>query len=243
MNNTLKTFILMAALTGLFMVGGQVLGGRQGMLLALVIALAMNFFAYWNSDKMALAMNRAREVSEAEAPELHQIVAGLARAFMRRGLKVRPFKPQNMSNNAGVTADGGEIGRAQVLQARACGITPSIHMNPVLLKPESETGAQVIVQGRRMANVRAREYGALKSRLQSCADRPMQRKLFSIGHRGAPLMFPEHTVESNRAAARMGAGILECDVTFTKDKALVCRHAQDDLHTTTNILKSPRCET
>ena len=81
--------------------------------------------------------------------------------------------------------------------------------------------------------------GALKSRLQSCADRPMQRKLFSIGHRGAPLMFPEHTVESNRAAARMGAGILECDVTFTKDKALVCRHAQDDLHTTTNILKSP----
>ncbi|HHL34499.1 MAG TPA: protease HtpX, partial [Desulfobulbaceae bacterium] len=63
MNNTLKTFILMAALTGLFMVGGQVLGGRQGMILALVIALVMNFFAYWNSDKMALAMNRAREVS------------------------------------------------------------------------------------------------------------------------------------------------------------------------------------
>lgn len=81
--------------------------------------------------------------------------------------------------------------------------------------------------------------GALKSRLQSCADRPMQRKLLSIGHRGAPLMFPEHTVESNRAAARMGAGILECDVTFTKDKELVCRHAQNDLHTTTNILKSP----
>ena len=79
MNNTLKTFILMAALTGLFMVGGQILGGRQGMVLALGIALVMNFFAYWNSDKMALAMNRAREVSEAEAPELHQIVARLAR--------------------------------------------------------------------------------------------------------------------------------------------------------------------
>ncbi len=81
--------------------------------------------------------------------------------------------------------------------------------------------------------------GPLKSRLQSCADRPMERKLFSIGHRGAPLMFPEHTVESNTAAARMGAGILECDVTFTKDKELVCRHAQNDLHTTTNILASP----
>ncbi len=79
----------------------------------------------------------------------------------------------------------------------------------------------------------------LKSRLQSCSDRPMQRKLFSIGHRGAPMMFPEHTVESNVAAARMGAGILECDVTFTKDKELVCRHAQNDLHTTTNILKTP----
>ncbi|MBO6521850.1 MAG: glycerophosphodiester phosphodiesterase [Rhodospirillales bacterium] len=81
--------------------------------------------------------------------------------------------------------------------------------------------------------------GPLKSRLQSCSDRPMQRKLFSIGHRGAPMMFPEHTVESNVAAARMGAGILECDVTFTKDKELVCRHAQNDLHTTTNILKTP----
>jgi glycerophosphoryl diester phosphodiesterase len=76
----------------------------------------------------------------------------------------------------------------------------------------------------------------LKKRLLSCADRTFERKLFSIGHRGAPLMFPEHTVESNAAAARMGAGILECDVTFTKDKELVCRHAQDDLHTTTNIL-------
>ena len=81
--------------------------------------------------------------------------------------------------------------------------------------------------------------GALKTKLSSCADRPMERKLFSIGHRGAPLQFPEHTVESNRAAARMGAGILECDVTFTKDKELVCRHAQNDLHTTTNILATP----
>lgn len=84
--------------------------------------------------------------------------------------------------------------------------------------------------------------GPLKSKLLSCADRDFERKSFSIGHRGAPLMFPEHTVESNVAAARMGAGILECDVTFTKDKELVCRHAQNDLHTTTNILASPLAE-
>ncbi len=101
MNNTLKTFILMAALTGLFMVGGQVLGGRQGMVLALVIALVMNFFAYWNSDKMALAMNRAREVSEAEAPELHQIVARLAQ---RAGLpKPRVYIVDNPTPNAFAT--------------------------------------------------------------------------------------------------------------------------------------------
>lgn len=78
--------------------------------------------------------------------------------------------------------------------------------------------------------------GELKEKLQSCAEGPFKRTLFSIGHRGAPLQFPEHTIESNRAAALMGAGILECDVTFTRDKELVCRHAQDDLHTTTNIL-------
>jgi adenosylcobyric acid synthase len=75
------------------------------------------------------------------------LVAGLGRAFVRRGLSVRPFKPQNMSNNAAVTADGGEIGRAQALQARACRVAPSVDMNPVLLKPQSEVGAQVVVQG------------------------------------------------------------------------------------------------
>lgn len=80
---------------------------------------------------------------------------------------------------------------------------------------------------------------ALKTKLLSCANNKRSKTKFSIGHRGAPMMFPEHTVESNVAAARMGAGILECDVTFTKDKELVCRHAQNDLHTTTNILKSP----
>ena len=84
--------------------------------------------------------------------------------------------------------------------------------------------------------------GPLKEKLRACADMPMRRTLFSIGHRGAPLQFPEHTVESNVAAARMGAGILECDVTFTKDKKLVCRHAQNDLHSTTNILATPLAE-
>ncbi|MDD9716645.1 cobyric acid synthase [Dinoroseobacter sp. PD6] len=93
------------------------------------------------------------------------IVAGLARAFSRRGLVVRPFKPQNMSNNAAVTADGGEIGRAQALQARAAGVAPSVHMNPVLLKPETDTGAQVIVQGQRFATLRARDYAKAKPQL------------------------------------------------------------------------------
>ena len=95
------------------------------------------------------------------------LVAGLCRAARNRGLSVRPFKPQNMSNNAAVTVDGGEIGRAQALQARACGVEPMTDMNPVLLKPESETGAQVIVQGRRVATVRARDYAALKPSLMA----------------------------------------------------------------------------
>src|SRR5215216_4016110 len=76
------------------------------------------------------------------------LVAGLARALVRRGLRVAPFKPQNMSNNAAVAADGGEIGRAQAVQARAARLSPSVHMNPVLLKPETDVGAQVIVQGK-----------------------------------------------------------------------------------------------
>jgi len=95
------------------------------------------------------------------------LVAGLCRAFTRRGLAVHPFKPQNMSNNAAVTADGGEIGRAQALQARACGVAPSIHMNPVLLKPEAENGSQVVVQGKRLGTFKAREYWGLKPDLMS----------------------------------------------------------------------------
>jgi len=93
------------------------------------------------------------------------IVAGLARAFTRRGLKVRPFKPQNMSNNAAVTADGGEIGRAQALQARAARVAPSVHMNPVLLKPQSETGSQIVVQGQVFGQAKAADYHRLKPQL------------------------------------------------------------------------------
>ena len=93
------------------------------------------------------------------------LVAGLARAAVRRGLSVAPFKPQNMSNNAAVTADGGEIGRAQALQARACGLEPMVDMNPVLLKPETDVGAQVIVHGKRFATLKARDYGKMKATL------------------------------------------------------------------------------
>jgi adenosylcobyric acid synthase len=93
------------------------------------------------------------------------LTAGLARAFTRRGLKVRPFKPQNMSNNAAVTEEGGEIGRAQALQARACGVKTSVHMNPVLLKPQSEVGAQVVLQGQIHGKASARDYHTLKPTL------------------------------------------------------------------------------
>ncbi|ETX13687.1 cobyric acid synthase [Roseivivax halodurans JCM 10272] len=93
------------------------------------------------------------------------LVAGLCRAARARGFSVAPFKPQNMSNNAAVTADGGEIGRAQALQAMACGLAPVTDMNPVLLKPETDVGAQVIVQGRRLTTTRARDYAALKPKL------------------------------------------------------------------------------
>ena len=106
------------------------------------------------------------------------IVAGLARLFHRRGLRVRPFKPQNMSNNAAVTADGGEIGRAQALQARAACVAPSVHMNPVLLKPQSEIGAQVVVQGRVVGNAKARDYQNMKPKLMGAVLESFRRLAF-----------------------------------------------------------------
>ncbi len=114
------------------------------------------------------------------------LVAGLARAFVRRGLKVAPFKSQNMSNNAAVTADGGEIGRAQALQAMGCRVPLSVHMNPVLLKPETDTGAQVIVQGKRFGTLKAREYGKQKAELL-----PRVLESFSEIESDADLVFVE----------------------------------------------------
>jgi adenosylcobyric acid synthase len=95
------------------------------------------------------------------------IVTGLCRALVRRGLKVLPFKPQNMSNNAAVTEDGGEIGRAQALQARAARVAPSVHMNPVLLKPQSEIGAQIVVQGRVFGRATAAGFQQIKPELMA----------------------------------------------------------------------------
>jgi adenosylcobyric acid synthase len=103
------------------------------------------------------------------------IVAGLARAAMRRGLRVMPFKPQNMSNNAAVTVDGGEIGRAQALQALAAGVDPHTDMNPVLLKPETDVGSQVIVQGKRVTTLRARDYATLKPSLMPAVLQSFER--------------------------------------------------------------------
>jgi adenosylcobyric acid synthase len=93
------------------------------------------------------------------------IVAGLARALIKRGIKVRPFKPQNMANNAAVTPDGREIGRAQALQARAAGVPPCVDMNPVLLKPQSEIGAQVVVHGKVLGTAKAAAYQDIKQQL------------------------------------------------------------------------------
>ncbi|MBL8270446.1 MAG: AAA family ATPase, partial [Steroidobacter sp.] len=97
------------------------------------------------------------------------LVAGLCRLFANRGLIVRPFKPQNMSNNAAVTPDGGEIGRSTALQALACRTPPSVDMNPVLLKPQSDIGAQLIVRGRRQGVMQASAHGRDKRELLQIA--------------------------------------------------------------------------
>ncbi len=119
------------------------------------------------------------------------LVAGLCRAYRRRGLEVRPFKPQNMSNNAAVTSDGGEIGRAQALQARACGVPPSCDMNPVLLKPQGDHSSQIIVQGRMRGAVAARDYwrekaGLMPPVLESFARLRDQADLVLVEGAGSP---------------------------------------------------------
>src|SRR5271170_1021930 len=119
------------------------------------------------------------------------LLTGIARAFTRRGLKVRPFKPQNMSNNAAVSADGGEIGRAQALQARACGVAPLADMNPVLLKPQSESGAQIVLGGRVWGSASAAEYrrlapSLLPSVLAACARLAEAADLVLVEGAGSP---------------------------------------------------------
>ncbi len=119
------------------------------------------------------------------------LVAGLARAFTRRGLRVAPFKPQNMSNNAAVTPEGGEIGRAQALQARAAMRPPHTDMNPVLLKPETDTGAQVIVQGKRRGTRAAGSFmrdksGLLEAALESYFRLAQDADLVLIEGAGSP---------------------------------------------------------
>lgn len=103
------------------------------------------------------------------------IVAGLIRACVKRGMVVRPFKPQNMSNNAAVTSDGGEIGRAQALQARAAGAAPHTDMNPILLKPQSASGAQVIVQGQVAGHQEAADFGKNKQTLMPAVLQSFER--------------------------------------------------------------------
>ena len=127
------------------------------------------------------------------------LVAGLARAFTRRGLRVRPFKPQNMSNNAAVTADGGEIGRAQALQARACGVPASVHMNPVLLKPQTDSGAQIVVQGKVAGSASALGYAAWKPRLL-----PRVLQSFACIADGADLVLVEGAGSASEVNLRAG---------------------------------------
>jgi glycerophosphoryl diester phosphodiesterase len=127
------------------------------------------------------------------------------------------------------------IGRSTLAAAvLACGMAAA--WDPAAAQDE---GAGIQLGPRPFYLVDRMPEGELKSQLQQCRAGPFARTDFSIGHRGAPLMFPEHTEKSYRAAALMGAGIVECDVTFTKDRELVCRHSQCDLHTTTNILAVP----
>ncbi len=127
------------------------------------------------------------------------LVAGLCRAYALRGLSVRPFKPQNMSNNAAVTPDGGEIGRAQALQARACGVPPSVDMNPVLLKPQSDRTSQVVVQGKVRGSLNARNYWKAKPDLM-----PAVLESFERLGQGADLILVEGAGSAAEVNLRTG---------------------------------------
>lgn len=124
----------------------------------------------------------------------------------------------------------------------ACAVTPGTERTSARVDGADDP-AVVALGPRPYYLVNDMEDGPLKNELLACFEAPPERTAFSIGHRGAPLQFPEHTRESYEAAWRMGAGMLECDVTFTRDQELVCRHSQNDLATTTNILLTPLADT
>lgn len=144
-----------------------------------------------------------------------------------------------MVGSTGVSAQNWFANNGHHSDNRASPGLERLHAKLAELKQRHKRQADVQVGPRPQWLVDDMDEGALKTQLQSCHTDNMKRTEFSIGHRGAPLQFPEHTMESYVAAARMGAGVVECDVAFTKDRELVCRHAQNDLHTTTNIVTIP----
>ena len=147
------------------------------------------------------------------------LVAGLCRLFARKGIRVAPFKPQNMALNSAVTKDGGEIGRSQALQAAACGIAPHTDMNPILLKPNSDTGAQVIVQGQALRNMEATAYQDFKSRALEYAMASHQRlsnqyELILVEGAGSPA---EINLRKNDVANMGFAEAADCPVVLVAD--------------------------
>ncbi|WP_339614828.1 cobyric acid synthase [uncultured Gilvimarinus sp.] len=147
------------------------------------------------------------------------LVAGLARLLQRRGIAVAPFKPQNMALNSAVTEDGGEIGRAQALQAQAAGLVPHTDMNPVLLKPSSDTGAQVIIQGRALGNMQALDYHAYKATakaavLESFARLSNQYQCVLVEGAGSPA---EINLRENDIANMGFAEAVDCPVIIIAD--------------------------
>lgn len=147
------------------------------------------------------------------------LVAALCRVLRRRGVRVAPFKPQNMALNSAVTVDGGEIGRAQAVQAEACGLEPHSDMNPVLLKPNSDTGAQVIIHGRAITNLDAQAYHQYKPRamqavLESYARLQQQYDMIMVEGAGSPA---EINLRA-RDIANMGfAEEVDCPVVLVAD--------------------------
>ncbi|CAA0109750.1 Cobyric acid synthase [Zhongshania aliphaticivorans] len=146
-------------------------------------------------------------------------VAGLCRVFKRRGLKVAPFKPQNMALNSAVTPEGGEIGRAQAVQAQACGLLPHTDMNPVLLKPNSDTGAQVIIHGKALSNMDAQDYHNYKKRAMSAVLTSHQRlceqyDVVVVEGAGSPA---EINLRANDIANMGFAEAVDCPVVIVAD--------------------------